>query len=78
MTKKLICFLLIALLTLCLMSGCQAQKTTDTLQVPEYPLNMETVVNSLEELEIVANVEESEVVPEGEWEYEFWKKQSAD
>ena len=71
MTKKLICFLLIALSALFLMSGCQVQKTTDNLQVPEYPLDMETVVNSLEEFEIVANVEESEVVPEGEWEYEW-------
>ena len=71
MTKKLICFLLIALSTLFLMSGCQVQKTTDYLQVPEYPLNIETIINLLEEFEIVANVEESEVVPEGEWEYEW-------
>ena len=71
MTKKLICFLLIALSTLFLMSGCQVQKTTDYLQVPEYPLNIETIINLLEEFEIVANVEESEVVPEGKWEYEW-------
>ena len=71
MTKKLICFLLIALSTLFLMSGCQVQKATDYLQVPEYPLNIETIINLLEEFEIVANVEESEVVPEGEWEYEW-------
>jgi hypothetical protein len=71
MTKKLICFLLIALSTLFLMSGCQVQKSTDYLQVPEYPLDIETIINLLEEFEIVANVEESEVVPEGEWEYEW-------
>ena len=71
MTKKVICLLLIALSTLFLMSGCQVQKTTDYLQVPEYPLNIETIINLLEEFEIVANVEESEVVPEGEWEYEW-------
>ena len=71
MTKKVICLLLIALSTLFLMSGCHVQKTIDNLQVPEYPLNMETIVNLLEEFEIVANVEESEVVPEGEWEYEW-------
>ncbi len=71
MTKKLICFLIIALSTLFLMCGCQVKKSTDKLQVPEYPLNMETIINLLEEFEIVANVEESEVVPEGEWEYEW-------
>ena len=71
MTKKVICLLLIALSTLFLMSGCHVQKAIDNLQVPEYPLNMETIVNLLEEFEIVANVEESEVVPEGEWEYEW-------
>ena len=71
MTKKTICFLLIALSTSFLMCGCQVQKTTEHLPVPDYPLSLETVVNSLEELEIVASVEEPTVVPEGEWEYEW-------